>query len=68
MITMLGKLKYIDAFSGLGGFGICASRVAKAEGLEPECVASIEFDEDCRITYEKNFGHPQTHSLVILMC
>lgn len=54
-------LRYIDAFSGLGGFGICASRVAKELGIESECVASIEFDEDCRKTYEKNFGHPQTH-------
>lgn len=55
-------LKYIDAFSGLGGFGICASRVSKEISIESECVASIEFDNDCRKTYENNFGHPQTHN------
>lgn len=55
-------LKYIDAFSGLGGFGICASRVAKEINIESECVASIEFDKNCRLTYEMNFGHPQTHN------
>ncbi len=55
------KIRFIDAFSGLGGFGLCVSRVAKKLGIEAECVASIEFDESCRLTYEKNFGHPQTH-------
>jgi len=55
-------LKYIDAFSGLGGFGICASRVAKEINIGSECVASIEFDKNCRLTYEMNFGHPQTHN------
>ena len=57
----ISKIRFIDAFSGMGGFKLSIERAAGYFGLESECVASIEFDNDCRLTYEKNFGHPQTH-------
>jgi len=43
-------MKFIDLFSGLGGFHVAAS------SLGGECVFASEINESLRFTYEKNFG------------
>ena len=44
------KFRYIDLFCGIGGF-----HQAK-ESLGGECVFASDIDEDCRKTYEMNYG------------
>ncbi|MCT8977895.1 Sau3AI family type II restriction endonuclease [Clostridium sp. CX1] len=44
-------MKFIDLFSGIGGFRIGFEK----EGFE--CVFSSEIDEECRKVYEANYGH-----------
>lgn len=50
------KIKYIDLFSGIGGFRIAAEQVFNQFGLEHECVFSSDIDIHCRESYYKNFG------------
>ena len=45
-----GRLKFIDLFSGIGGFRIAL------EGVGGECVFSSEWDKYARQTYQTNFG------------
>ena len=42
--------KYIDLFCGIGGFH------QAMESLGGECVFASDIDEDCRKTYESNYG------------
>jgi DNA (cytosine-5)-methyltransferase 1 len=53
-------MRFVDAFAGIGGFRICAEAAGNSD-LSCECVASIEFDDACRETYARNFGHKPTH-------
>jgi DNA (cytosine-5)-methyltransferase 1 len=43
------KFKFIDLFSGIGGFHLAM------ESLGGECVFASEIDEPARKTYEENF-------------
>ena len=43
-------MKFIDLYSGLGGFHIALKR------LGHECVFASELDSDLATLYEKNFG------------
>lgn len=46
----MNKIKYIDLFSGIGGFRL---------GFDPlglQCVFSSDIDENARATYEANYG------------
>lgn len=44
------KFKFIDLFCGIGGFH------QAMESLGGECVFASDIDEDCRKTYEANYG------------
>lgn len=44
------KFKYIDLFCGIGGFH------QAMKSLGGECVFASDIDEDCRKTYEMNYG------------
>lgn len=44
------KFKFIDLFAGIGGIRIAFDRMGG------ECVFSSEWDENCQIMYEANFG------------
>ena len=44
------KFKFIDLFCGIGGFHLAM------ESLGGECVYACDIDEDCRKTYETNYG------------
>lgn len=44
------KFKFIDLFCGIGGFHLAM------ESLGGECVFASDIDEDCRKTYEANYG------------
>ena len=45
------KLKFIDLFSGIGGFRLALEKYGM------ECVFSSEWDKDAQKTYEANFGN-----------
>ena len=45
-----GALQFIDLFCGIGGFHQALSR------LGAECVFASDIDEQCRKTYEQNYG------------
>lgn len=49
-------LKYIDLFSGIGGFRIAANQVADELGIRITCVLSSDIDPYCREEYAANFG------------
>lgn len=44
------KFKFIDLFCGIGGFHLAM------KALGGECVYACDIDEDCRKTYEANYG------------
>ncbi len=45
-----GNFKFIDLFCGIGGFH---QALTKLGGV---CVFASDIDEQCRLTYEKNYG------------
>lgn len=45
-----GKIKFIDLFCGIGGFHQAMRRIGG------ECVFACDIDEQCRKTYELNYG------------
>ena len=49
------KYKFIDLCSGIGGFHFALHKI----GLS--CVYASEIDEDCRVSYEKNFKKKSPH-------
>lgn len=46
----MGDFKFIDLFCGIGGFHAAMSQ------LGGECVFAADIDENCRKTYQQNFG------------
>ena len=44
------KFKFVDLFCGIGGFH------QAMESLGGECVFASDIDDDCRKTYEANYG------------
>ena len=48
--SKMGSFKYIDLFCGIGGFHLAM------ESLGGECVFASDIDDDCRKTYEANYG------------
>lgn len=56
----MSGLKFIDLFSGIGGFHIAL------RSLGAECVLACDIDKNCRETYKSNFGiepHPDINAL-----
>jgi DNA (cytosine-5)-methyltransferase 1 len=49
-ISIDGSLKFIDLFCGIGGFHQALTK------LGFNCVFASDIDENCRKTYEKNYG------------
>ena len=50
------KIKFIDLFSGLGGFRIGFEKSCKQKGYESSCVLSSEIKEHAIKVYFDNFG------------
>lgn len=50
------KLKFIDLFSGIGGFRIAFEEACEENGIQAECVFSSDIDKYAQISYEANFG------------
>lgn len=50
------NVKYIDLFSGIGGFRFAAQNVFSSYDLPNECVFSSDIDEFARKAYYANFG------------
>lgn len=51
------NLKFVDLFSGIGGFRIAFEQACREHGITAECVFSSDIDEHARIAYWENFGH-----------
>lgn len=49
-------MKFLDAFSGIGGFRLAAMTAAKECGTTAEFVCAIEIDEKAKAVYKDNFG------------
>lgn len=47
---MMGPFKFVDLFCGIGGFHQAMT------SLGGKCVFACDIDEDCRKTYESNYG------------
>lgn len=53
----LKRMKFIDLFCGIGGFHQAFNRLSREDGFTKfECVFACDIDEQCRKTYEKNYG------------
>jgi DNA (cytosine-5)-methyltransferase 1 len=50
VVSQSGKIKFIDLFCGIGGFHQAMKRI------DGECVFACDIDEQCRKTYELNYG------------
>lgn len=50
------KLKFIDLFSGVGGFRYSLESTCKLKGIETECVGFSEIDKFATKTYKANFN------------
>mgnify|MGYP003340235543 CR=1 FL=1 len=50
MATDSTHIKYIDLFCGIGGFHQALTKIGF------ECVFASDIDENCRKTYEINYG------------
>lgn len=46
-------MRYLDTFSGLGGFSLAAKEVL---GNKAQCVLAVDFDKNVSITFKNNFG------------
>ncbi|MBM4029330.1 MAG: DNA (cytosine-5-)-methyltransferase [Planctomycetes bacterium] len=53
---MAKTIRFIDLFSGIGGFRLAIDRAARSLGVETECVFSSDIDEQCQLAYAANFG------------
>lgn len=49
-------IRYIDLFSGIGGFRYALQNAAERFQLKTECVLSSEIDKECQRAYAENFG------------
>jgi len=49
-------LRFVDLFCGIGGFRQAMENLSSDLGVQTKCVFSSDIDEDCRATYEGNFG------------
>lgn len=50
-MSIMKKFKFIDLFCGIGGFHQAMSQ------LGGQCVYACDIDDDCRKTYEANYGN-----------
>lgn len=51
------QIKFIDLFSGIGGFRVAMEEACAKNDLIPQCVFSSDIDNYCQDSYENNFGH-----------
>lgn len=49
------SIKYIDLFSGIGGFRIAATQIFKKHKISSKCLLSCDIDPYARKAYEANF-------------
>ncbi|MDP3993442.1 MAG: DNA cytosine methyltransferase [bacterium] len=49
------QVRYLDLFSGIGGFRLAMERVGKKIGLNTKCVGYSEIDKNAVLTYGTNF-------------
>ncbi len=53
---MTQPIRFIDLFSGIGGFRYAIQNAAAKSNLTTECVFTSEIDKDCQHVYFENFG------------
>lgn len=54
------EIRFIDLFSGIGGFRIAFEQAAESIMLQPKCVFSSDIDDACARAYSANFGETPT--------
>jgi DNA (cytosine-5)-methyltransferase 1 len=54
-MVMSRRIRFVDAFAGIGGFHLAAAGACESLGILPECVKAIEYDMSACQTYMKNF-------------
>lgn len=60
------KIKYIDLFSGLGGFRLGFEAALKKSGLSGKCVYSADIKEHAIINYKNNFNENSRNDITQL--
>ena len=49
-------MKFVDLFSGIGGFHYALKAATESLNLPSSCVFASDIDERCRASYKQNFG------------
>jgi DNA (cytosine-5)-methyltransferase 1 len=63
---MAKQIRYIDLFSGMGGFRIAIEQAAIDLGISVRCAFSCDIDMECQNAYEKNFGEKPAEDITAI--
>ncbi len=63
---MKRTIRYIDLFCGIGGFRIAMEAAARKAGRTADCVFSSDIDDECRKTYEVNYGERPAGDVTVI--
>jgi len=55
-VTLNTQIRFIDLFSGIGGFRFALEHIANKRLVNTKCVFSSDLDRDCQKAYSANFN------------